>query len=96
MSRERLWRSLARRIRNRARQGLAYVLLGFGAAQGSLPMAPDSPAIERVSEIRQKLLAEHPPTAAERERQVAQWPNWWRDWLNWRDWPNFWRNWRNW
>jgi hypothetical protein len=75
---------------------LAVVMLGQGSAEGALPFGPGEPAIDRVLEIRQKLL---PPaaSAADTPVDVVQWRNWrnWPNWSNWPNWNNF-RNWRNW
>ncbi len=58
----------------------------------------DHPAIERVDEIRQKLLELDRSSDPFRNEQTAQWfnfPNWpnWGNWGNWPNWGNFWRNW---
>ncbi len=76
---------------------LGLVLAGLlawvgGEAAASTPPA-DRPAIERLDEIRQKLLDQDGGPGADGERQ-AQWYNW-PNWGNWNNWPN-WGNWLNW
>ena len=88
------------------------LVLGFvvaiGLAQDVVAnTTPSAPAIERVDDIRRRLLhsdtgRDAPPADAAGTNLglVAQWfnfPNWrnWGNWNNWRNWGN-WGNWLNW
>jgi hypothetical protein len=58
----------------------------------------EQPVIERVGEIRSKLLAiEEGAHRQQQYDQFAQWYNWpnWPNWNNWYNWPN-WGDWCNW
>lgn len=62
--------------------------------------APPTDAIDRVADIRARLLAADPPRADEAGDAlgpVCQWYNFpnWPNWNNWRNWNN-WGNWGNW
>jgi hypothetical protein len=95
-----------KRGRRRGLGWLGKVLLTLGAflPLGQANAAPvaetpsEQPVIERVEEIRSKLLAiEGGAHRQQQYDQFAQWYNWpnWPNWNNWYNWPN-WGDWCNW
>ena len=97
--------TLTGRVRRRWRQLMLVVvtLTGFPSFAPAAPL--DSKPIDRVTEIRSRLLAADraalAPDGVENNRlgetpaRLAQywrnWPNYWANWPNWPNWPN-WRN----
>jgi hypothetical protein len=89
--------------RTRAMRLLAAALtvLSFGGAKAEAPgateVAPPTAAIERLAEIRSRLLAQDAALQGPGvdgdgpDPTVAQWNNWanWNNWQNWRKWLNF-------
>jgi len=80
----------------------ALALTIFGLPQQGDAKAPpggEEPAIDRVDEIREKLLRNDRLEGKRLEhrdgrQQMVQWYNWpnWPNWGNWGNWPNWWRN----
>lgn len=72
---------------------LAAALLGSLSAQAAVERAP----IDRVAEIRARLLAQDAAQSGQADQPepqrslIAQWGNW-GNWGNWNNWRNFWRN----
>ena len=91
----RLWKTL--RIRAKCLALIVALLPATGGAHTHL-----APAIDRVDEIRARLLAHAPEPVIDRDEScqpLAQWfnfPNWpnWGNWNNWNNWAN-WGNWLN-
>lgn len=76
------------------------VLLGVALASGgAIAKSTSEPAINKVDDIRTRLLltAPQPSSDSQRKATLAQWYNWpnWNNWGNWSNWPN-WPNWGNW
>lgn len=74
-------------------------LLGMGASSAAVAPAQETKPIDRVVEIRTRLLAVQEKNmqdedGATKPALIAQWPNW-GNWPNWSNWNN-WGNWRNW
>jgi len=90
------------RIVQRFLPGLIFGLsvLGLVPTPSRAAAPHDQPAIERVDEIREKLLQTDllkGKRSDDRDgrRQMVQWYNFpnWPNWNNWPNWGNFWRNW---
>ena len=79
--------------RARALWALLAAAIGLEQAGAAVHAATvEQPAIERVDDIREALLAQDAEYLSDDDHQhVAQWYNW-PNWNNWSDW----RNWRNW
>lgn len=77
-------RRSARRILPRLVIGLSVLGLAPPAARAAIPQ--DQPAIERVNEIRNKLMEKDRADVNERARELVQWNNW-RNWRN--NWSNY-------
>ena len=80
-----------------ARILLVLPFVSQGAMAATPPAHPER-AIDRVAEIRQRLLEREgsgdatgssPAASPETSDRYAQWGNW-------RNWPNYWANWPNW
>lgn len=94
--------SVARAFARRFVPGLLFGLsvLGLAPAPSRAAAPHDRPAIERVEQIREKLLQSDRRegrrlTDPDGRQQLVQWYNFpnWPNWNNWPNWGNYWRNW---
>ena len=97
---------------SRPRKRWRHLVLALVTLAGFPSFTPATPGdarpIDRVTEIRSRLLeadrsvapeALGPDGLRDAPARLAQywrnWPNYWANWPNWPNWPN-WGNWRNW